>query len=150
MTRNSFNSSVHISDFRVYGTPSNAYHLITATAGTGGNISAAGTAIVPNATDTTYTITPNANFGVADVKVDGVSVGAVTSYKFSNVTANHTIQATFTPLTGIALNKPVTAQSFTSATTTPNKANDADGTNSSYWEATPYPQEQAGDLAGNL
>ena len=36
-----------------------------------------------------------ANYHVADVLVDGVSVGAVTSYTFTNVTANHTISATF-------------------------------------------------------
>ena len=43
----------------------------------------------------TFTITPNAHYHVADVLVDGSSVGAVTSYTFSNVTANHTISATF-------------------------------------------------------
>ena len=32
---------------------------------------------------------------MADVLVDGVSVGAVTSYTFTNVTANHTIAASF-------------------------------------------------------
>src|SRR5439155_11898270 len=32
---------------------------------------------------------------VADVLVDGVSVGAVTSYGFNNVQANHTIAASF-------------------------------------------------------
>ncbi len=34
-------------------------------------------------------------YHVANVTVDGTSVGAVTSYTFSNVTANHTIAATF-------------------------------------------------------
>ena len=32
---------------------------------------------------------------MADVLVDGASVGAVTSYTFTNVTANHTIAASF-------------------------------------------------------
>ena len=32
---------------------------------------------------------------MADVLVDGVSVGAVTSYTFTDVTADHTIEATF-------------------------------------------------------
>jgi len=32
---------------------------------------------------------------VTNVLVDGVSVGAVTSYTFTNVTANHTISASF-------------------------------------------------------
>src|SRR2546422_7464586 len=43
----------------------------------------------------TFTITPDANYHVADVLVDGVSVGAVTSYTFTNVLANHTIAASF-------------------------------------------------------
>ena len=43
----------------------------------------------------TFTITPAANYHVADVLVDGASVGAVTSYTFTNVTANHTIAASF-------------------------------------------------------
>ena len=42
-----------------------------------------------------FTITPDASYHVADVLVDGVSVGAVASYTFTNVTANHTIAASF-------------------------------------------------------
>ena len=38
---------------------------------------------------------PATNYHVADVLVDGVSVGALTSYTFTNVTANHTIAASF-------------------------------------------------------
>ena len=33
----------------------------------------------------TFTITPNTGYMVADVQVDGSSVGAVSSYKFTNV-----------------------------------------------------------------
>ena len=36
--------------------------------------------------DQTFTITPDACYHIADVLVDGVSVGAVTSYTFTNVT----------------------------------------------------------------
>ena len=43
----------------------------------------------------TYTITPNACYSIADVVVDGVSQGAVGTYTFTNVTAAHTISATF-------------------------------------------------------
>ena len=43
----------------------------------------------------TYTITPNACYSIADVLVDGESVGAVGTYTFTNVTCNHTICATF-------------------------------------------------------
>jgi hypothetical protein len=44
----------------------------------------------------TFTITPKTGYRIAGVVVDGKSVGAVTRYTFSNVTANHTIAATFT------------------------------------------------------
>ncbi|MBQ3750965.1 MAG: fibronectin type III domain-containing protein, partial [Bacteroidales bacterium] len=42
-----------------------------------------------------YTITPSAGYLIDNVLVDGMSVGAVSSYIFHNVTANHTISATF-------------------------------------------------------
>jgi len=40
-------------------------------------------------------MTPNTGYVILDVLVDGVSVGAVSSYTFNNVTANHTIAANF-------------------------------------------------------
>ena len=45
--------------------------------------------------DQSFTITPDSGYQVADVLVDGASVGAVTSYTFTNVQANHTIAASF-------------------------------------------------------
>ena len=68
---------------------------INATAGANGSISPAGAVAVNYGASQTFTITPNANYHVADVLVDGVSVGAVTSYPFTTVTANHTISASF-------------------------------------------------------
>ncbi len=69
---------------------------ITASAGANGSISPSGSVPVNYGTNRTFTITPNANYRVADVRVDNVSMGAITTYTFSNVTANHTIAATFT------------------------------------------------------
>jgi len=66
---------------------------MTATAGTNGSVTGAATAVC--GTNVSYTITPDACYQIADVLVDGVSVGAVGSYTFSNVTAAHTISATF-------------------------------------------------------
>lgn len=60
-----------------------------------GTISPEGDFVVPQGTNATYTITPKAGFQIADVKVDNVSVGAVNSYTFSNVSATHTITAYF-------------------------------------------------------
>ena len=71
------------------------YHVV-ASVGTGGSITPAGTTAVSYGASSTYTITPSTGYKVASVTVDGASVGAVTSYTFSSVAANHTIAATFT------------------------------------------------------
>lgn len=69
--------------------------IISASAGTNGTISPVGTTTVPTNGNQTFTITPNCAYTVANVLVDGVSQGAITTYTFSNVNANHTISATF-------------------------------------------------------
>lgn len=68
---------------------------ITASAGANGTVTPAGVTNVPFNGSQTYTITPSANYLIDDVLVDGASVGAVTTHTFSNVTAPHTISATF-------------------------------------------------------
>jgi hypothetical protein len=70
-------------------------YTITASAGANGSISPSGAVGVSHGANQTFTITPNSCYHVADVLVDGSSVGPVTSYTFTNVTANHTISATF-------------------------------------------------------
>jgi hypothetical protein len=72
---------------------------ITASAGAGGSISPSGPVSVNYGANQAFTITPNAGYAVADVTVDGSSVGAVTSYPFSNVIVDHTISATFSLIT---------------------------------------------------
>ncbi|PKN37545.1 MAG: hypothetical protein CVU62_07370, partial [Deltaproteobacteria bacterium HGW-Deltaproteobacteria-2] len=72
-----------------------AYYIITATAGVNGSITPAGATNVAFGTDKTFNIIPANGYAVADVLVDGVSVGKVTSHTFNNVTANHTISASF-------------------------------------------------------
>ncbi len=73
---------------------------ITAIAGTNGQISANktmsdGKVSLQSGESVKFTMTPNKGYEVADVLVDGKSVGKKTSYTFSNVTANHTIKVTF-------------------------------------------------------
>jgi hypothetical protein len=68
---------------------------ITASAGTGGSITPSGSVTVNYGANQTFTITPNTGYHIKDVKVDGTSVGAVSSYIFTNITANHTIEAIF-------------------------------------------------------
>ena len=68
---------------------------ISATAGAGGSISPSGSVFVAEGSDKVFTITPNSGYHIADVQVDGISVGAVSTYTFTDVVANHTISATF-------------------------------------------------------
>ena len=68
-------------------------YAVTKTAGENGTITGPDT--VTETEDAVFTITPNKGYLVEDVKVNGVSVGAVTSYTVENVNADITIQATF-------------------------------------------------------
>lgn len=72
-------------------------YTITATAGNGGNITP-GTSNVNCGDNITFTITPDDGYMIADLLVDGQSTGSESSYTFSDVTANHTISATFEPI----------------------------------------------------
>ena len=71
-------------------------YTITATAGEGGSITPAGEVSVKEGASQTFAIAAQEGYAIADVLVDGQSVGAVDSYTFKNVTANHTIAALFT------------------------------------------------------
>jgi|GEM_PF-3365983 len=74
-------------------------YTITVSCGTGGKITPAGPNVRVYAGDNqNFTIKPKAGYSITDVVVDGSSVGAVTSYTFRRVQANHTISASFTPL----------------------------------------------------
>lgn len=113
----SANSGFHIADVLVDGlsvgavsnysfTNVNASHtivasfaantfIITAGAGANGNISPSGSVGVNQGANQAFTITPGSGYHVADVLVDGASVGAVTGYTFTNVQATHDISASF-------------------------------------------------------
>ena len=73
-----------------------SYYTIKATAGTGGSISPYGNVSVREGSDRTFTITPDKGYAVANVKIDGKSIGAVKSYTFENVKRAHTIEVSFT------------------------------------------------------
>ena len=81
-------------------------YTIKATAGAGGSISPSGNVSVREGRDQTFTITPDKGYAVANVKIDGKSIGAVKSYTFENVRRTHTIEVIFmkangTPQTGV-------------------------------------------------
>lgn len=80
------------------GGDSGNYYTITASAGAGGKIEPAGSAMVSSGATKTYTIRPDAGYQIVDVLVNGKSVGAVGSYTFAKILANQTIQVTFSKL----------------------------------------------------
>lgn len=68
---------------------------ITASAGANGSISPSGAVNLLAGQNQSFTITANSGYHVADVLVDGVSVGAVGNYSFNGVNADHTISVSF-------------------------------------------------------
>lgn len=77
-----------------------SYYTIKATAGAGGSISPSGNVSVREGRDQTFTITPDKDYAVANVKIDGKSIGAVKSYTFENVRRTHTIEVIFMKANG--------------------------------------------------
>ena len=82
------------------GSSGYSYYTIQATAGTGGSISPSGNVSVREGKDQTFTITPDKGYAVANVKIDGKSIGAVKSYTFENVRRTHTIEVIFMKANG--------------------------------------------------
>ena len=70
-------------------------YTITASADSGGSITPSGNIKVIEKGSKTFTITADNNYRISSVMVDGVDQGAISTYTFSNVTANHTISASF-------------------------------------------------------
>lgn len=88
-------TSLWLDNVQVYVEDPSQIHTITATAGEGGKIDPSGTVQINDGKSKTFTITPDAGRFISDVKVDGISVGTPTTYTFSKVTADHTIEVTF-------------------------------------------------------
>ena len=70
-------------------------YTITATAGANGTISPNGAVRVTAGGSQTFTISPSSGYVIDSLKVDGLEVTAATSYTFSDINANHTIEAAF-------------------------------------------------------
>ena len=82
------------------GGGSGTSYIITATAGPGGTIQPAGKIRVPSGGSRTFTIRPETGCTIREVLVDGESVGAVGTYTFSSIRADHTLEAFFDTDTG--------------------------------------------------
>lgn len=78
-----------------FSATSTTTHLISITTGSNGVSSPASSATVNNGANQTITFTPDTNYEVNDVSVDGVFQGPLTTLTLSNVTADHTIVVSF-------------------------------------------------------
>lgn len=63
----------------------------------------AGGAVTVASDNRTVTITPDAGYRVADVIVNGSSVGAVTEYVFSKASADNTLEVTFEKISAVTI-----------------------------------------------
>ena len=77
------------------GSTTTTTYKITVTEGKNGSITPNGVVKVEKGEDQTFKIKAEKGYEIADVLVDGKSVGAVAKYTFKNVKAKHTIEATF-------------------------------------------------------
>jgi hypothetical protein len=74
--------------------PPPAQYTITVVSGAGGNISPNTTAF-DRGTNATFTISTDVGYSIDEVFIDGNSVGSISSYTFNNISALHTIKASF-------------------------------------------------------
>ena len=77
------------------GSSSQTTYSITVISNDGGTITPAGTTNIDKYDSKTFTITPATGYKISDVLVDGKSIGVVSTYTFSSIVANHTIEAVF-------------------------------------------------------
>jgi hypothetical protein len=77
-----------------YGIHANSY-IINSSASAGGSIYPSGEVYISPGEDKTYTITAERGYAISDVQVDGVSVGAASTYTFENLNKSHIISASF-------------------------------------------------------
>ena len=75
------------------------YYTINASAGIGGTITPSGAVPVLFGGSANFTITPDADYAISEVRVNppGWTVGTVSSYTFENVEENHSIEVVFKP-----------------------------------------------------
>jgi Tfp pilus tip-associated adhesin PilY1 len=71
------------------------YYAVTYSAGVGGTIGSADSTPVLSGDSITLDITPDPDYAILDITVDGVSVGSTTPLTLTNVNATHNVVASF-------------------------------------------------------
>ena len=92
-------------------------YTIHASAGANGTITPSGAITVTHGASQSFAMIPDNDFMVQDVYIDGNSVGSMTSYTFTNVTADHYIHVTFVQLDGVEENNIISAVVYPNPTT---------------------------------
>jgi hypothetical protein len=69
--------------------------MVSASAGPGGTITPSGDMFTTPGESHSFTITPDVGYQILDVKDNGVSKGAISSYSIPNIHENHQVEATF-------------------------------------------------------
>lgn len=112
-------------------------HTITSSAGSGGTITPLGATSVADAGSQTYTITPDNGYNISTLVVDSIGISTSTSYTFSNVTADHTISATFVLIPPPPGSFSIVATAGANGTVTPSGATNVTQGNSQAYTITP-------------
>ena len=97
-----YNESGTESDFSNlvrYDVPISGTYPLTASTSGHGSISSTGTVNVLEKSSKTFIITADQDHHIADVVIDGNSMGPISSYTFDNIQAAHSIRAIFSPNT---------------------------------------------------
>lgn len=134
-SRTDTNVTDHITVTAYFAADSVQTYTITATAGENGSISPSGDVVVEEGQSQSFDIIPDPGYQVDDVLVDGVSVGPVTIYTFTNVTETHTIEANFRAITTdttVTINAPDNARFGSDFTASINIDNVTDLTAATY------------------
>ncbi len=88
-------------------------YTITSTAGAGGSITPPGVISVSEGGNQTFNFTPDSCSQINDVLVDGISEGSITTYTFTDVQENHTIQISFVVIPGPRVVNTTTGATYT-------------------------------------
>jgi len=115
---------------------------IVASAGAGGTISPAGAVVYDCGAAATYTIASDDCHLIGDVRVDGMSQGAVPSFTFKNLEASHTIVASFVPGT----TSTITSTQLANGTITPAGVVQVGCGSDQTFTISPNPCYQVGDV----
>lgn len=121
-------------------TLSSGFQIATATNGASGTITPWNPTVEPGSNQA-FTIAANTHYSIADVQVDSVSQGLISSYTFTNVTASHTLAAWFTnyppTVTSAATATPMTVTSTSTVLSVAGADTESQGSLTYTWSVTP-------------